>query len=579
MNAEATAHSAIQRAVAAIQQQHWLSLTLLALHGALMLDLTDPLARALMLSHFGFFLLWQPLWRGGQKLVPGQVGLIIAAAALLIAAASYWVMALWISVLFSLIGGNVPGIKNFRQRIVSLLAAIYLLSVLLTWVVPHLFLDLTFPDTFHGLVQYGLAVPAIAIFFVRAEKSQAASAYSVDLFYSLLLFLMVVVIVLGAFAIKQVSHGNYVISLAQALIVAAGLLVALSLLWDPRAGFSGIGQLVTRYFLNIGVPFERWMHSLASLAERERDPEKFVLVAAHEMTGLPWLSGIGWQSKSSTGNAGEITIYPTEFVLGGLTLRLYTRATPSPALVLHIRLLARLLADYYDAKMREQEQRQNAYVQAIYETGSRLTHDVKNLLQTLRSLCAAAETSDESDSEALRLLMQRQLPQITQRLQITLDKLNSKPPVGQDKTAAGQWWARLRQRLAHERIEFDTGILPDDAMLPLDLFDSAAENFLQNALEKRKLENNLRILARLQWDGGIVLSVCDDGQPVPDALAGQLFSSAVSSKSGLGVAMYQVARFAREQGYEVTLASNMPGKVCFTLSPVAGRERNTSERL
>ena len=567
MNPEATAHlSSIQRAIAAIRQQHWLSLALLVLHGALLLELADPLARALLLSHFGFFLLWQPLWRGEQKLVPGQVGLIIAAAVLMIAAASYWIMALWISVLFSLIGGNVPGIKNVRQRVVSLLAAIYLLSVLLTWVVPHLFPDEVFSEPFEALVRYGLVIPAVAIFFVRTEKSQAASAYSVDLFYSLLLFLMVVVLVLGAFAIKQVSHGNYVISLAQALIAAAGLLVALSLLWDPRAGFAGIGQLVTRYFLSIGVPFERWMHSLAALADRERDPDKFVIVAAHEMAGLPWLSGIGWQSKSSVGNAGEITKYSTEFTFGGLTLRLYTRWSPSPALVLHIRLLARLLGDYYDAKMREQEQRRNAYVQAIYETGSRLTHDVKNLLQTLRSLCAAAETSDESDSEALRLLMQRQLPQITQRLQITLDKLNTKPPIGQDKTSGAQWWQGLRQRFAHERIDFDTGALPDHAMLPSDLFESAAENFLQNALEKRKMENDLRILARLQWADGFVLSVCDDGQPVPDALVGQLFSSAVPSNSGLGVGMYQVARFAREQGYEVALSSNQAGRVCFTLT-------------
>ena len=91
--------------------------------------------------------------------------------------------------------------------------------------------------------------------------------------------------------------------------------------------------------------------------------------------------------------------------------------------------------------------------------------------------------------------------------------------------------------------------------------------FLQNALEKRKLENNLRILVRLQWSDGFTLSVCDDGSPVPDARAAQLFNSPVQSNSGLGVGMYQVARFAREQGYEVALSSNQPGRVCFTLSP------------
>ena len=567
MAMEINSGSVVARATAALRQQHWLSLALLALHGALILDLAEPLGQALMLSHFGFFLLWQPLWRGEQKLIAGQVLLIIGAAVLLIAAGSWWLMALWIAVLFSLIGGNVPGIKNLGQRIVSLLAAVYLLSILLTWVVPHLFPDQQFPQALVAVVRYGLAIPAAGIFFVRTGKQQAASPYSVDLFYSLLLFLMVVVLVLGAFVIKEVSHGNYVIALAQALMVIAGLLVVLSLLWDPRAGFAGIGQLLTRYFLNIGMPFERWMHSLAALADRERDPDKFVIVAAHEMSELPWLSGIRWQSRESAGNAGDATKYPTAFTFGDLMVSFYTRSSPSPALMLHMRLLARLLGDYYNAKMREQEQRHNAYVQAIYETGSRLTHDVKNLLQTLRSLCGAAETSNEGDSDALRLLMQRQLPQITQRLQITLDKLNTNPPIGNDATPALQWWEALKQRHAHERVEFEGGGFPAGAVLPADLFDTAAANLLQNALEKRKVENTLHIVAKLQWDEGFHLSVCDGGQPVPVALVRQLFAAPVQSNTGLGVGLYQVARFASDQGYEVTLTSNQQGKVCITLAP------------
>lgn len=579
MVAEIRSESGFARMVAGIRQEHWLSLTLLALHGALLLELGDPLAKALLLSHFGFFLLWQPLWRGEQKLIPGQAILIIGAAVLLIAAGSWWLMALWLAVLFSLIGGNVPGIKNIRQRIVSLLAAVYLLAILLTWVVPHLFPGQNFPSILTMVVRYGLVVPVVAIFFVRTERSQTASAYSVDLFYSLLLFLMVVVLVLGSFVIKEVSHGNYVIALAQALIVIAGLLVALSLLWDPRAGFAGIGQLLTRYFLSMGVPFERWMHSLAALADRERDPDKFVIVAAHEMSGLPWLSGVQWEGRSSTGVAGDTTKYATSFTFGGLTLTLYTRWSPSPALVLHIRLLARLLGDYYDAKVREQEQRRNAYVQAIYETGSRLTHDVKNLLQTLRSLCTAAETSRESDSDALRLLMQRQLPQITQRLQITLDKLNTKPPIGKnDSTSAGQWWEALRLRYAHEGVVFEGDSLPSGTSLPGDLFESAATNLLQNALDKRKAQGKLRITATLHWDNGFHLSVCDDGQPVPEGLAQQLFSSPVQSNSGLGVGLYQAARFAREQGFSLELSSNRAGQVCFALSPAERQAADGARR-
>ena len=163
--------------------------------------------------------------------------------------------------------------------------------------------------------------------------------------------------------------------------------------------------------------------------------------------------------------------------LGPLRLTLYTRWSPSPTLVLHVRLLARLLGDYYEAKQREQEQRRNAYMHAIYETGSRLTHDVKNLLQALSSLCAAVEASSEADAAALRRLLRRQLPQVTQRLQGTLDKLNRRPDAPPEEGCAQGWWRGLQQRYAHENVQFDSrDPLPEGALLPVDLFDSVAEN-------------------------------------------------------------------------------------------------------
>src|SRR5262249_15436045 len=154
----------------------------------------------------------------------------------------------------------------------------------------------------------------------------------------------------------------------------------------------------------------------------------------------PWVQGVDWQTANSRGMAGHLSHNGTECSFGGLQLTLYTRWTPSPALVLHMRLLGRLMADYYETKRREQEQRQNAYLHAIYETGSRLTHDVKNLLQSLGSLCSAVESSDERDAAAVRRLVQRQLPQITQRLQGTLDKLTHADSVRHETIPAGDWW-------------------------------------------------------------------------------------------------------------------------------------------
>jgi signal transduction histidine kinase len=564
------------RVIGALRQEHWLSMMLVALHGGLILELAEPLARALLTTHFGLFLLWQPLWRGEQRLVVRQVVLILVAGAVLVAAGSWWLMALWISVLFALIGGNMPGIRNVRQRIGSMLAALYLLSILLMWVVPHLFEQQTFPPLVQRIVTYGLLIPAVLIFFIRPEKTERQTVYALDLFYSVLLFLLVVVLVLGSFVIKQTSHGNYIVALTQTLFGIALFLVVLSLLWDPRAGFVGIGQLVTRYFLSVGIPFERWMHSLAAMAERVDDADKFAVLAAEELAVLPWVSGVRWKAVGSNGEVGERTKHITEFSFGGLGIAVYTRFSPSPALVLHIRLLARLLGDYYESKVRTAQQRRNAYMQAIYETGSRLTHDVKNLLQSLRSLCNAAETSGEADAEAVRWLMRRQLPQIAQRLQITLDKLASDVSSAGEQSKAFDWWEGLKRRFAYEPVTFlETGLTPDsDGTLYGELFDSVSDNLLQNALLKRRLSPRLSITITLRArDGGYVLNVCDDGEPVADAVVERLFESPVSSsKTGLGVGLYQASRFAKEREYALQLISNEPGRVCFELAPAQGAQ-------
>ncbi len=562
-------HGALVRALLAVRQQDWLALMLLGLHVALVFGIDAALSQAFLLFHFGCFLLWQPVWRGEQKVYLGQAALIVGAATLLVASASWWLMALWLCILFALIGGEVPAIKNVGQRVVSLIAAGYLVGVLLVWVVPHLFAPAEFGALFTVAVRYGPMVAISFIFMIKTERRKPAATYSVDLVYSLLLFLMIVVLVLGAFVMREVSHGDYVVSLAKALLVIGGILVAVSWLWDPRAGFAGIGQLLTRYFLSVGMPFERWMHTLANLADRERDPDRFVSIALEEMAAFPWIEGIAWETNQGRGMAGRLSRYGTPCIFGGLALTLYTRWSPSQALVVHMRLLGRLLADYYETKRREQEQRQNAYLHAIYETGSRLTHDVKNLLQSLSSLCSAVESSSEADAAAVRQLVQRQLPQVTQRLQGTLDKLDQGSGGRVDKFSAAQWWRAVQQRYSHEPVKFDSDNLPSGAEVVVEVFDSVVDNLLQNALVKRRVAPDLHIRASLRWESGVVLSVCDDGQPVGEYLARRLFTAPVPSAHGLGVGLYQAGRQAESNGYRLLLSSNTEGRVCFELAPHA----------
>lgn len=569
MRDEAVPSSPMHGLAARVRPGVLLGLMLLLLHAGLMLGPDSGAARALLLAHFGLFLLWQPLWQGSRSLQPRRVLLVVGGGLLFVWWIDWWLAGLWMALLFSLIGANLLTLRERRQRLAPLLAALYLLAVLLVWVVPRLLGDADPSALLGTTLRDALAVPLLVILLLPGAPAPREPRSALDLFYSFLLFLMTIVLVLGTLFVQQVTRNPYALALAETVLAIAAVLFLLSWLWDPRGGFDGVGQLLSRYFLSLGVPFERWMHALANLAETERDPDAFIAAAAAEMRTLPWVAGVQWRTGTGAGTEGSLTRHVTRFQFRGLDLQLHGWRQPGPGMLLHMRLLARLLGDFHDAKVREQDQRTSAYLQAIYETGSRVTHDVKNLLQSLRSLCTAAESASDDEAEAFRRLMQRQLPQITQRLQATLDKLESRPAVADDLEPAQHWWRSLTQRYAHERIEF---LLVDGdaaATLPADLFDSVADNLIQNALEKRRRGEAAQITVTLEPEGAgrSRLGVRDDGHGISPALAARLLREPVASDSGLGVGLYQAARHAAAQGYRLSLAGNAPGAVEFVLAP------------
>jgi signal transduction histidine kinase len=539
----------------------WLGLMLLALHAATAWGIGTAWSSGLLLAHFGLFLMWQPLWQGDGELRTSHAVLAVLYAVLLAVVTSWWLIALWVAALIALIGGGVPGISGQRRRTVCLLAALYLLALLLLWVVPLLSGPLAGDGLQTQLVRYGLPLIALIILFIPPGAPRPAATIAVDLFYSVMLFLLVAALVLGSLILVKTNQGQYLVALAQTLVVIAVALVVLSWLLSPQAGFAGLDQLLSRYLLSVGLPFEQWVQRLADLAQREAEPRPFLLAAVAHLQALPWVQGIRWETPMDTGTSGRLGTHHAEFALEELTLQIHTRWGLSPAMLLHVRLLAQMVGHFYTAKRREALQRRNAYTQAIHETGSRLTHDVKNLLQSLQVLCAVAQDDDPALSEELVKLVQRQLPQITQRLNATLEKLRAPDPVDAHRMRATTWWHALQQRYAHRSVELKlAGALPETTV-PAEMFDNVVDNLIENALRKTLSAQVLFEPAHMK------ISVADAGDPVPKAIAAQLFSAPVSSSAGLGVGLYHAAQFASQQGYALTLAHNEPGEVRFSLRP------------
>ena len=537
---------------------------LLTLHGAVAWEPTEWWARGLLLAHFGLFLIWQPVWRGERQIPLTRALMVLCLGAFFAVSANWWLIATWMAILFGLIGGGVPGKVGRSDRFVAILAAVYLVTILLMWVVPQLFITYAIVPGVSVFVRYGLPLLPLVILVIPKGERQSGAPVIVDLFYSVVLFLLVVALVLGSFVIQEVSHGQYLLGLAQALMVIALLLVGLSWLWNPRGGFGGIGTLLSRYLLGMGLPFEQRMRRLADLAQTETRPEQFLRDALADMLELPWVTGFGWTSAWSSGTVGKEAAHDEHYETDSLRITVYASQPFSPAVLLHLKLLMQMVGHFYEAQRREQLRRQSAYSQAIYETGARLTHDVKNLLQSLRSICAAAEMRGADDDTAFRALVQRQLPQIAQRLGSALDKLKSPATSVGSEVDALIWWQGLQTRYAGLGINFRAPGALNDMRLPAELFDSTVVTLIENALYKTAEDAALKVTVTLL--AGPRLRVCDTGMPVQSDIIDQILMMPVESASGLGVGLFQAAKFAEQSGYALALADNRIGNVCFELT-------------
>lgn len=556
-----------------VAPERWLALMLMALHVAVVLDADAAVTRAFLLAHYGLFLLWQPLVRSEARIEPRLAVPVFAMAALLVLVDSTWVMALWLAILAGLVGA-VAASQHEGRRLGYLLALAYLLALLLAWVLPQsLGGAALLPAPMQTAARYGLALLPLVILFLPAARVRGGSS-TLDFIYGLMLSLLIMVMALGVFAVVAVAQVSYAWALVQTLLGMAALLLALSWLWNPRAGFAGLGQVTSRYLLSVGLPFEGWAQRLATRAERERDPESFVRDALADLHELSWIRGGHWQAARGEGRFGEPAEHGVSHDFHGLSVTWQSSRPLTPALALHVRLLSQLLGYFYAAKVREQTLREQAYSQAIHDTGARLTHDVKNILQSLKTLLAAAETATPDDSERLLALMRRQLPQLAARLSQTVDKLKQPAETEAAYMPAQAWWRALQTRYEHDDVQFFAEAV-DDTPVPQDLFDSVADNLLTNALRKRQSEPGVAIEVRLELQPLLGLSVADSGAPAPEHVARNLFLSPVVSDSGLGVGLYQAARQAARSGFRLELPDNQPGRVTFRLQATDSRPMDT----
>ncbi|MGQ5522474.1 ATP-binding protein [Chitinimonas sp. PSY-7] len=533
---------------------------------SLLIGADGPVSRMLLITQYGLLLLWQPVFDTGLRITRAAFIRFVLVGVVLTLLAGKGLMLCWLALLASLFGSRSLRALRPWQRRFHMGMLLNLLFMLWLVAMPR---AANHPLLFEGLFQYGIPLCLLLLGALPVVTSPERQRASLDFFDAVLILLLALLVPLGAVALDALSDWNYVEALALVLVGLGGGLGGFAWLWNPRAGFAGIGALFSMRVLQLGTPFERWSTRLTAYSNRTASPESFLHSAIAELLTLPGVVGGSWSYDRLTGRFGtESARFNASVKADRFALVLLSERPVPPALYLQFQLIAELLSQFYQAKLREELLSEQAYVEAVHQTGARLTHDIKNLLQTLKLLLAAADAMHDAEQSAA--LYARQLPEITRRLETTLNKLTL--PLASEsvkRVTAATWWEQQKCRHVDSGVDFVAdGEL--EAMLDEGLFTNAMDNLIGNALNKRALRPGLRIQARLTvLNGQAVLTVMDDGEPVPRELLGKLLIRPVASSTGFGLGLYQVARMATERGCVLILNTNREGCVEFCLKPAS----------
>ncbi|MGB5330614.1 MAG: HAMP domain-containing sensor histidine kinase [Gammaproteobacteria bacterium] len=537
--------------------------SILLLYHILIWVVDDPLLKfALTFILYGLFLLWQPLWSKEARINKTPVGLVTVAFVLLAYRFPNESLVFFGLILSGLIGSRLLGQTTFRSF--DLLALLILTLEMAVGLIPTTFAQIELPSLFSEIMQALILVPVVLFYLAPNPDHKKASRSQVDLVHGLLAATLLGVVLLGGIVINLLYGVDYIDGLLLTVFIVATLTMGISWFWNPGVGHSGIGVLWNRYAMTIGGPFETWINTLTTLIEeRYLTPNEFLEAACQQLVENDWLNAIQWNFNNFKIKAGDKTGPRLDHRLDEKTsVVLYFKADPGSALELHTILLIRMAYQFYLAKLNQEKMRAQEHFATIHHTGARLTHDIKNILQSIKtSIDILAADNDNTQSQKL---LQANLTQIGSRLESTLDKLRApKLNTRINLVDCSKWIKRIsKQHHANRRLHFHSDI-ENNVTLPVDLFDSVTENLINNALTKPGVTQiDVRLLSTRDI---VVLSICDDGAEIEPEIESSLFMQPVSSGSGMGIGLYQSAIMAHAFNYELELSQNESGRVCFNL--------------
>ncbi|MDZ7734833.1 MAG: hypothetical protein U5P41_00750 [Gammaproteobacteria bacterium] len=352
------------------------ALMLMTLHAAILADVSTPLGRSLVLAHLGLFLIWQPVWRGDQRLSWINSSIFIALTIVFVLWLDWWLITGWLILLIGITGGRLP--QTVRERNTNITILFFLFIELLISCAAHLF-DIRLDVQIINFFNVGLFIlPAAILVMPGKRRTEEKLQQQVDLFSAITTALLASLLLLGSIINSYpLTDQNYITAIIKTFLFIGIIILLISWLLSPRAGFSGLAQLWTQSLLNIGTPFEYWISEIATLRNNTETPEEFIDQATKKLISLPMIEGVEWHAGDLDGMHGSETKYAADIESGQIHVRIMTASSVGATLLLHFKLLIRIIDHFYTAKVQERELSRQAHMRAIYETGARMTHDIE----------------------------------------------------------------------------------------------------------------------------------------------------------------------------------------------------------
>mgnify|MGYP000314768482 FL=1 len=185
---------------------HFLLAThLLMLHALAFGGWQIPAVRLLWVVALGLFLIWQPFVAGERRIELRQglvlFGVVLVSTLLL----GPSLLLIWCGALAAAIGGLVVGTERHSERSGYLLAFGYLVAITVLGVVPEISPAVAIDPLLRGVLAHfmPLILPFLLIFPAQAPQRKSGEAF--DLFYGVMVFLVLAVFVLGALSYMLVG--------------------------------------------------------------------------------------------------------------------------------------------------------------------------------------------------------------------------------------------------------------------------------------------------------------------------------------------------------------------------------------